>query len=205
MNEKILKYTSQVISTVFNPLIVPTLGVLLVMNYIPAVEYYSFKLKFVLIAIVVTSSCLIPLLYLFLSNINQKLFNEKWLNNSKILFYLFSCLSLFLGAQLLGRLPITGIFKLLLLGTCFIFLIDFIISFKWNISEHLTTLGGLWGTLIALNFRYGVDVVWILIVVTILAGVTGAARVFPEHHTPAQVYTGFGLGAACMFGFLYFI
>jgi hypothetical protein len=205
MKDKILRYTAKVVSTVFNPLIVPTLGILLVMNYIPAVEFYSAKLKFVLIAIVVCSSCLIPLLYLFLSNINQKLFNEKWLYNSKILYYMFSCLSVFLGAQLLGRLPVTGLFKLLLLGTCFVLIIDFIISFKWNISEHVSIIGGLWGTLIALNFRYGIDVVWVLMVISLLAGIIGAARIYLEHHTPAQVYAGFGLGAVCMFGFLFFI
>jgi hypothetical protein len=205
MNEKILKQAAQSISTVFNPLIVPTVGILLVMNYIPAVDYYSFKLKFVLMAIVICSSCLIPLLYLFISNINQKLFNEKWHANSKILFDLFSCLSLFLGAQLLGRLPITGIFKLLLLGSCFVFLIDFIISFRWNISEHVTAIGALWGTLIALNFRYGFDIVLILMGVSLLAGIMGAARIILQQHTPAQVYTGFILGASLMFGFLFFI
>jgi hypothetical protein len=205
MKEKILKYSAKVVSGLFSPLILPTVGVLLIMNYIPAVEYYSVKLKFVMIAVVICSSCLIPLLYLFLSNLNQKLFNEKWLNNSKMLFYLFSCLSVFLGAQLLGKLPITGIFRLFLLGICFVLLIDFIISFKWNISEHLSIIGGLWGILIVLNFRYGIDIIWLLILVSLLSGIIGASRIFLEHHTPAQVYTGFVLGAICMFGFLFFI
>lgn len=204
MNEKIIKPIAQRVSEIFSPLLIPTFGVLLIMNFIPSVELYSLRLRLVLVAIVVCSTCLIPLSYLFVSNLNQRLFKEKRANHFNMLFYLFSCLSVFLGAQLLGRLPITGIFKLLLLGTCFVLLIDFLLSFKWNISEHTSLIGGLWGTLIALNFRYGVDIVWALMIISILSGMVGSAKIILNDHTPAQVYSGFVLGAFCMFAFLFF-
>lgn len=205
MKEKILNYSAHVVSELFSPLIVPTIGIMLIMSYIPAVEYYPLKLKFILLAIVVCSTCLIPLLYLFISNLNHKLFKEKKLDNSKILFYLFYCLSVFFGAQLLGRLPISGLFKLFLLGTSFVMLMNFLITFKWDISEHISLIGGLWGTLIALNFRYGLDIVWVVILISLLAGVIGASRIYLEHHNPAQVYSGFALGALLMFGLLIII
>jgi hypothetical protein len=205
MKERIIQKLAHGISTVFSPLVVPTLGVWIVMNYIPSAEYYSFKLKFVLLAIVVCSSCFIPLLYLILSNLNRKFFKDNVNNSSRMLYYLFSCLSVFMGAQLLGKLPITGIFKFLLLGTCFILVIDLLVSIKWNISEHTSILGGLWGTLIALNFRYGANVIVAILLLSIIAGIVGSAKLYLSHHTPSQVYSGFVLGAVCMFAFLIFI
>jgi hypothetical protein len=205
MKEKVINYTAHIVSELFSPMIVPTIGILLIMTYIPAVEYYPLKLKLILLAIVICSTCLIPLLYLFISKLNQRIFNEKKLDNSKILFYLFYCLSVFFGAQLLGRLPVSGLFKLFLLGTSFVMLMNFLITFKWDISEHISVIGGLWGTLIALNFRYGIDIVWVVILISIIAGIIGASRIYLEHHTPAQVYSGFAMGAMLMFGLLFII
>jgi len=205
MKDKILNYSAHVISELFGPMIAPTIGILLIMSFIPAVEYYPLKLKLILLAIVVCSTCLIPLLYQSVSNLNRRLLNEKRLDNSKILFYLFYCLSVFFGAQLLGKLPVSGLFKLFLLGTSFVMLTNFIITFKWNISEHISVIGGILGTIIALNFRYGVDIVWTVIILLIIAGIVGSSRIYLDKHTPAQVYSGFALGGILMFGLLLII
>jgi len=205
MDNKIIRYSATVVSGIFNPLFIPSLGFLLVMNRIPGVSYYSTKLKLVLIAVVVVSSCLIPLFYYFLSSFSRKLFNEKFGNNSKLMLYMFVCLSAFLGAQFLGKLPVTEIFRAILLGVCLVSVIVLLISIKWNISEHTSALGGLWGMLIALNFRYGMDIVGALILVSIITGVVASSRIFLERHTHKEIYSGFFLGSICMFGFLFFI
>jgi hypothetical protein len=205
MDDKTIKFSATVVSGIFNPLFIPSLGFLLVMDRIPGVSYYSTKLKLVLIAIVLFTSCLIPLFYYFLSRFSRKLLNEKIGSNSKLMLYMFVCLSTFLGAQFLGKLPVTGIFRAILLGVCLISVIVLLISIKWNISEHTTAMGGLWGMLIALNFRYGMDIVGTLILVSLIAGIVASSRIFLERHTYKEVYSGFVMGATCMFGFLFII
>jgi hypothetical protein len=205
MDKKLVRYSAITVSGVFSPLIVPVIGFLLLMNQIPGVEFYSVKLKIIFLAAIVLSSCLIPFLYFLLSNLNRKILHEKGGRNSNVLFYLFTCLSYFLGAQFLGRLPVSGVFRAMLIGGCFILLVISLISFKWKIAEHTIALGGLWGTLIALNFRYGMDVIWLLILVSLIAGIVGTSRVYLERNSPTEVYAGFAVGVAGMLCFLLFI
>jgi len=205
MDKKLVRYSAITVSGVFSPLIVPVIGFLLLMNQIPGVEFYSVKLKIVFLAAVVLSSCLIPFLYYLLSNLNRRILNEKGGRNSNVLFYLFTCLSYFLGAQFLSRLPVSGVFRAMLLGGCFILLVVSLISFKWKIAEHTIALGGLWGTLVALNFRYGMDIIWLLILVSLITGIVGTSRIYLERHSPTEFYSGFAVGAVGMFGFLLFI
>jgi hypothetical protein len=202
MNEKILKYVAQGISAVLHPFGIPTIGFLLVLGQLPEAEYYTMKLKIVLIGVIVVSSCLIPLFYYFLSSLNHQLFHEKKVVNSKLLLYIFVGISAFLGAQFLGKLPVTGIFRVIMLGVSLVSTLVFLISIRWKISAFTSATGGLWGMLVALNFRYGMDIVGLLIVVSFVSGIVISSRIFLDLNTPAENYSGFIMGAVAMFAML---
>ena len=205
MENTIIRNSAKFVSWVFSPLLVPSLGFVLLMNHIPGVEFYSFRLKMVLLAVVVFSSCLLPLLYSLISALNHRLLKTEGNKNNKVMLSLFTALSLFVGAQFLSKLPVAGVFRILLFGACLLTILLFLISFRWNISEHTFSLGGLWGALIALNFRYGMDLVPALLLISIIAGITASAKIFLEHHSDAEIYTGFVTGASVMFTFLILI
>lgn len=119
--------------------------------------------------------------------------------------YLITGLSTYLGAQFLGKLPVTEIFKLIMLGICILIVVSFLVHIRWNISEHLVALGGLWGILIAMNFKFGMDILLLFISVLIVSGIVASSLIYQEKHTPAQVYSGFAMGFAVLFTVIIFI
>ena len=81
------------------------------------------------------------------------------------------------------------------------------INTRWKISAHATSMAGMttfyvWLTTHGLCL-YGM-LPWISGCV-LLCGAVGTARLVLDKHTPAQVYAGWALGAACCTVFLSFL
>ncbi len=68
------------------------------------------------------------------------------------------------------------------------------INLSWKISVHMLAQGGLFGTLLALNYLHQAPVMGFVMLSILVAGFTGYARVQLDAHTPGQVYAGFLLG-----------
>lgn len=88
-------------------------------------------------------------------------------------------------------------FQALLLAPCILIIIAAIITNYWKISAHMMGIGGLIGGVLSVcYFVKGSNPYVLFIVLFILAGCLGTARLVLRRHTPAQVYTGFLLGFA---------
>jgi membrane-associated phospholipid phosphatase len=83
---------------------------------------------------------------------------------------------------------IPSIFKILILGAAISLLVLCIINLKWKISAHTIGVGGLVGAMI------GIELYYLLILVVIVSGFVGFARLNLKAHSPNQVYAGFLLG-----------
>jgi membrane-associated phospholipid phosphatase len=205
MTEKISKIIAQSISNVFNPLTIPTFGFLIIMNKIPVVEFYSDKIKAIIIGVVFVSTCLLPGLFIMLTSLNSEIIKLNTFHQEKIIPYIFIAFSTFLGAQFLGKLPLLGIFKFLLIGSAVVAIALTIITIMWKISSHTTAVGALFGTLLALNLKYSMNFLWIIIAILLISGAIASSQIYLEKHTPSQVYAGFGLGLLCMFSLIVYI
>lgn len=199
MKENLLKYPAQFILRLFNPYLIPTLGLFAIMNYIPGVEFFSAKLKIVIMGVFFLSTCFIPLLFIALGNLNRVWGKGAFQFVDKVMPKIYTALCTFLGAQFLGKFPIPGIFRILLLGFCLIIIFSIVISIKWKISEYTLALGGLWGALVALNMKYGMNILWLIIGVILIAGIIGSSSIYMEKDSPNQVYGGFLAGTLGMF------
>jgi hypothetical protein len=205
MESKILKNTAKIVSWIFHPFLVPIWGFLLLMNFIPGSEFYDDKLKYFLYAIVFVSTCVFPLMFVLVLSFNPS-YNRKMEHpRDRILPYFFTAISAFFGSQLMARLSIPGIFRVFLLGTCLVLVILFMVTFVWKISAHAAGVGGLIGSMLALTFRLGMDLTWIIILLFLIAGVVGSSRIYLEKHTPAQVYAGFAVSLSGMFFMVFLI
>jgi membrane-associated phospholipid phosphatase len=80
-----------------------------------------------------------------------------------------------------------------------------IISLRWKISNHMASIGGLTGALIALSLRLEINTSYILALVFLFAGLIGTARLILKKHNPLQIYAGYALGFFVMFFILMFI
>jgi membrane-associated phospholipid phosphatase len=205
MKEKISNYAARFFAGAFNPLLVPTLGLLLIVGYMPGVEYFSFKLKLVILGVIFLSTCFIPLLFISLGNLNRAWNKGSNQYFDRVMPYLFIIMSTFLGSQFLGKLPIPGIFRIFLLGICITMIASSLIAFKWRVSDHTLALGGMWGAFLAFNFKFGMDLLWLIIGLILLSGVVGSSRIYLEKNSPPQVYAGFLAGMICMFIVVAFI
>lgn len=84
-------------------------------------------------------------------------------------------------------------------GALLALLLVLLINLRWKISAHTTALGGVTGGLLGMMVLHGVDAGGLLVLVLLLLGALGSARLLVSDHTPAQVYAGALLGAACVF------
>ncbi|WP_163715662.1 phosphatase PAP2 family protein [Mangrovibacterium lignilyticum] len=187
---------AKAVSFLFHPLLMPTLGFLLLMNTGFYFALISFEAKRVILLIVVMSTFLLPLI-----SIGLMLFSPRFkLNLDKSSDRIFPMLSTavfyYLGYYFLGKVPIYPIYRIVLVSSILTIAILLLISTKWKISAHLAGIGGLIGAFLALSFRLNIDSSVLLAALILVAGVVGTARILLGKHNPIQVYAGFFLGFA---------
>lgn len=73
-----------------------------------------------------------------------------------------------------------------------------LITFKYKISAHTTSMGGLCAFILffGLNHIATVQILPWLVSAILISGAVGSARIFLGRHTPSQVYSGWMLGFA---------
>lgn len=191
---------AQILSLLLHPLLLPTLGTWLLFWVAPGAAMYSFKLKYVILLIVFASSFALPLMFIGLLKLNS---GSKFFGLSaryeRTLPYVFTAFSLYLGLQIITRIPISAFFRLFLLG-CFILLILlFVVKTFWNISEHTVGFGALLGAFLGFTFRFALPVQGVLEVLLVLAGLAGTVQLFRDQHTEEELYFGYLFGFAILY------
>jgi hypothetical protein len=84
--------------------------------------------------------------------------------------------------------------KLFIIGGGIAILMTALINLRFKISAHMVGVGGLLGVLISVSYLIKFDMTIFYIIVIILAGFIGFARLQLEEHKPYQLYSGFLLG-----------
>jgi membrane-associated phospholipid phosphatase len=72
----------------------------------------------------------------------------------------------------------------------------FIITSKWKISAHMIGIGGITGLIAYLIYYLHVNLEIYLIVIVLVSGLTGTARLILNAHHPSEIYSGFLMGFA---------
>ncbi len=86
-------------------------------------------------------------------------------------------------------------FLLLLAVPLILIVINCLISIKWKISVHMMAVGALIGSTLSICYNIkAVNPFILFIILFILAGCLGVARLMLKKETPAQVYMGFFIG-----------
>jgi hypothetical protein len=183
------------ISVLLHPLIIPSIGLLMLMNSGTHLDFLSFQHKRAIFLILLTGTSLLPLTIIPLmflrknvSGITMENHRERLLPlMATSLFYIFTCF-------ILNRIKVPGLIMVYSLTASQMVLLCTIISLKWKISLHMTALGALAGVLLAIAFRFNINLLFHLTLVFIAGGLAGWARLSLKAHTPAQVYTGYTAG-----------
>lgn len=195
---KLLSLTARVTSIVFHPLLIPTLGFLLLFNsgFYFAILPWSVK-KFILL-VVFLSTCVLPALSIGLLALNPKFDVNMDKNTDRVLPLILSSIYYYLGYLVFQRLPVSTIYSFFLVASILVQIALIVISLRWKISAHSAAIGSLVGGFFGLSFRLQQNSELILIALILIAGMVGTARLILGKHTNSQIYAGFLLGFLIM-------
>ncbi len=187
------------ISTLFHPLLIPSIGFLLLFYSGFYFSMMNWDVKKFILLIVFFTTCVLPLLTIALLSMNERFNRAMDKNTDRILPLMFSAIYYYIGYYLLGRLPIFPIYKIFLISTILVIILLMLVSLRWKISNHMASIGGLTGALIALSLRLQINTSQIMALVFLIAGLVGTSRLILEKHNPLQIYAGYALGFFVMF------
>ena len=201
---KILSATARLTSIVFHPLLIPTLGFLLLLNSGFYFTLIPWSLKRMVLMVIFLSTCLLPAISIGLLGLNQKIDLKMDKNSDRILPLILSSIFYYAGYMVLQRLPIFPIYKFFLVASILVQIALLFISLKWKISAHSAAIGGLLGGFLAMSFLFQENPLLIVILLVLISGLVGTSRLILEKHTNSQVYSGFLIGFLIMISvFLY--
>ncbi|NLJ01087.1 MAG: hypothetical protein GX371_08070 [Bacteroidales bacterium] len=199
-----MKSIAHVISTVFQPLLMPTYGVILlfVYTYFGVVYTQQFWL---IITPILLFSFMIPAVLIFMM-FRVGIISDLSLTKRRERFYPYLITLLSYTAMMLFyyRMNMPKWFLLMIAASIAIMIAAIIITLWWKISAHMFGIGGLLGG--AMSVSYFVErsnPYFMFMGLFILAGLIGTSRLILKRHTVAQVIAGFLLGFLLSFLFVW--
>ncbi len=190
---------AKVISTAFNPLLMPTYALLILFATNTYFSLLPFEAKKAIFLTTFISTCLLPLAFIPLF-IYQNLVRNIEMQDKKERLMPFSVITIlyFLAYFLMNQMGVPPtILKILLAGGILTLLIV-LITIWWKISVHMAGIGALSAAIYSFAVILRADFIFFLLITLFIAGVLGTARIILKSHTPGEIYAGFGLGAAVL-------
>ena len=195
---------ARIISVLFHPLIIPAAGLLIIFNSGTYLEFLSYQQQRSIFIILATGTAMLPLSIIPVMMLHKMITSLEMEAHSERVFPLMVTV-LFYGFTwyMLERLNVPGLVTIYTLTATMMVLGCALVSLKWKISLHMAALGALAGTLLAIAFRFSINLQLFLTLVFLIGGLAGWARLMLKAHTPAQVYTGYIGGLALAFFMMY--
>lgn len=199
-----MKSISHVISTVFQPLLMPTYGIMLLFVYTYFGVIYSHQF-WQIVSPVILFSFAIPAILIFLlfrmgiiSDLSLKVRRERFYP------YLITLLSYSAMIVFYYRMHMPRWFMMIMAASVAIMIIAIFITLLWKISAHMFGIGGLIGGAMAVSFYVErSNPYYMFMGLFIIAGLVGTSRLILRRHTLSQVIAGFLLGFLVSFMFVW--
>ena len=201
-----MKSAAKILSTLFHPLIMPVIGLLIIFNTDSYINYaIPDELKTAVVLLVGTSTFIIPLLISLLL-LNRKFISSLEMETQKerIIPYAFTIVFYVFTLYMLNRAPLPPIIFNFVIGATLSVILAFVINMKWKISAHMIGIGGLIGALICISIMLEIYITPYIVFALIAAGLVGSSRLILKAHTQLQIYVGFAVGMICQVVTIYF-
>jgi membrane-associated phospholipid phosphatase len=187
------KALATALSYIIHPALIPMLGVALVLVLSP--HFISQSIFYVVMLQVFLGTYLFPLLlalalkrFGLLSSLSMAEPAERRIP------YIMAALFYFITAHNLRDYPIPPATTSYLLSGVIILAVALVFLSFIKISIHTAGLGAFTALTIFLSFYYSVDLLFIITLAIVLAGLIATARLYLAAHTPIEVYVGFLVG-----------
>lgn len=196
-----MKKAAPVISALFHPLVMPTLGLLLLLNsgtYISLLDPAAKRAILFVMALgtLVFPLIMVPILYYrnLLSSMESVTREERLVPQVIILILYIITVVYFI------RLPLSRAIHAYVLSVAITLFVLIALNLKFRISFHTTALGGMTGLIIALIFLYETPLLLFLLLTIIAGGLTATAQLAQGVQRSGEVYVGYLLGFGLVLG-----
>lgn len=191
---KILLILSNIFSGVFLPLLVPTYAYIIVL-WTTGLSHSPVRLKWISTAVVFIITALLPFAVIMFLMRKGKVSDVSIDNpRERTVPYLATIFCYFVAALYLWLMP--RWLPMFFVGAGVAGIISTLITFKYKISAHTTSMGGVCALIIFISINHSatMHILPLLILAILASGAVGSSRIFLGRHTPSQVYSGWLLG-----------
>jgi hypothetical protein len=181
----------KLISFVFQPLLMPTFGMLMLVN-MDVFSVFSNAWKWIAIGGTLLFTGLGPaspiLIMMGRGKIKDLYISKK---EDRTLPYIFSFLSYVFWTYFLWQTLHFPIFLVAVgIGSIISILLIILINLKWKISAHLASVGGVVGGVFGISYRMAINPLWLLVLVLTIAALVALSRIELKAHSPGQTSAG---------------
>ena len=190
-----MKKVARVVSILFHPLLMPTLGLLLLLNSGTYLSLLDPAAKRAILFVMALGTLFFPLMmlpvlyYRNLITTFQDASREERLVPHLIILILYVITFVYFV-----RLPLSRVIHAYVLSVSILLFIILLVSLKFKICGHMAALGGISGLIFTLILLYETPIQGILMLTLRAAGLTGTARLLMGVQQPVEVYSGYLLG-----------
>lgn len=195
-----MKTVYKIISLVFQPLLMPTYGIMMLMNMdvfspMPMLwRWIAIAGTFIFTGILPA----VPVLLMMRRGEVHDIFISK--REERTMPYLFSFLAYVFWAMFMWRTMQFPIFIVAMgIGSAASIFIIVLINLRWKISAHLAGIGGLAGAIFGVSYRMAINPFWLFIIVLSVSAIVALSRIGLKAHTPGQTLAGFVVGFLTIF------
>ena len=200
VHRKKMKTLYKIISLVFQPLLFPTYGMVLLMKMD---IFTALPLTWRWIGIIGTFvfTGILPAVPIYLlmrkGEVNDLFISKK---EERTMPYLFSFMAYVFWALFLWRTMQFPLFIVAMaMGSAVSVLLIAFINLKWKISAHMTGVGGLTAAIFGVCYRTAINPVWLLVIILGISAGVALARIELKAHNPAQTLAGYIVGFVLVF------
>lgn len=199
-----MKSIAHLISTIFQPLMMPTYGVMLLFLYtyfgVTYTDHFWLLVTPVFLFSFAIPAVLIVILYKvgIISDLSLKVRKDRFYP------YIITLVSYSIMIWFYHKMHMPTWFLMMMAASVAIMAVAIIITLWWKISAHMFGIGGLVGG--AMSISYFVEhsnPYFMFMGLFLIAGLVGSSRLILKRHTPAQVIAGFLLGFMLSFIFVW--
>lgn len=195
-----MKSFYKIISLIFQPLLVPTYAMILMMN-MDVFTVLPILWRWIAIVGTFVFTGVLPALPILLmlkrGDINDLFISKR---EERTMPYLFTFMAYVFWALFMWRTMQFPIFIVAMgMGSAISIFIIVLINMKWKISAHAAGMGGLCGAVIGVSYRTAINPVMLISVILLISALVAFSRLELKAHTPGQVLAGFVVGFVAVF------
>lgn len=197
MNKKV----AQFLSFLFHPGILPTLGLFLLLQVDTYLKYsIGPNTKNFLYLIIFLNTYLFPAIIVLIMRYRNAISTLELTNRKeRIIPFAVATFFYLLTYLLIKKLAVPTVLADVYFGLALSVFAVFFITLKYKISVHMTGIGGLIGAFIGFQFLFDTQLSPWIVLLVIIWGLVGSARLKLKSHTNSQVISGSLLGFGCIF------